>query len=207
MTEENARIYLAEIPKREVSDREIDEIFPKERVAQIKATKNTAAKREKYFVWRLLEAAVIDFFGKNLSFFDIKKSDTGRWSAKEFDFSVSHSGGVCAVLISTAGNCGIDIEKSRDVNRELFAKRILTEKEFQEYSAKKEPLRKDFLLSCWCCKEALYKSGRFSIFIPKKTDTSAGVFKKTITVGGAKYHLAAAGDFGEEVRIVDITLD
>lgn len=202
-----ARLYIAKIPERQPNGIEIDDIFPKKRSLQIRETKNSSAQREKYFAWRLLETGVFDFFQKRLSSFNINKSDTGRWSSEEFDFSISHSGDACAVLISTDGKCGVDIQKAGKPHRETFAKRILCEKEFLQYSLLDDPSREDFLISSWCGKEALYKCGEYNLFIPKKIETATGVVKKTVTVGGVKYHLAAAGNFGEEIKIIEITLE
>ena len=200
-----AVIYIARIPSRAVTEPEIAGLYPVARREQIRETKNERARGEKYFAWRLLEAAALDFLGRELSALNLKKSDTGRWVAEEFDLSISHSDGAAAVIISEGG-VGVDIQRLDKPHGEPFAKRTLTEGELNEYYRLLPSEREDFLIGCWCGKEALFKAGAYPRFIPRKADTLSGVSKTVLTLGEQRYCLAAAGAFTDMPTVKEIEL-
>ena len=98
-------VYLAKLPK----DKPLTPLFPKERDDEVKNTKNETLKREKYFAWKLLAYAVKNTFDKDLPP-SLSKNENGKWTAEEFDFSLSHGGGVVCVALSTAP-VGVDVQK------------------------------------------------------------------------------------------------
>lgn len=70
--------------------------------------------------------------------------------------SLSHSNQGYGFAISTSQNVGFDMEEIRTFDhQEVFAKRILTKKEKEQYD--QSPSQNVFLLQCWCKKEAYGK--------------------------------------------------
>lgn len=196
------RLYVSAIPEREIGEGELRQLYPKARRVEIDEAESPKVKKEKYFVWRLLEIAIGDTVGYEIAELDIRKADTGRWETDLFDFSLSHSEGVCAVLISRRYEgehaCGADIQKIGKPHTEAFAKRIMTEGEFSEYSALRDGEREDFLMLCWCGKEAIFKSRRTSAFSARRLDTGRGVYKDILELMGGRYAVATASADGRE---------
>lgn len=70
--------------------------------------------------------------------------------------SLSHSDQGYGFAISTSQNVGFDMEGMRTFNhQDVFAKRILTKKEKEQYD--RSASQNVFLLQCWCKKEAYGK--------------------------------------------------
>ena len=82
-----ANVYIAEIPNQS----EWGEVYPPARQAEIDAVKNEKVKREKYYVWKLLEYALLHAFGKRIEEISFTKSVNGKWECDFCYFSLSHS--------------------------------------------------------------------------------------------------------------------
>ena len=183
------RVFLAEIP----NNVNVVPLYPIERYEEILNTSNECLRREKYFTWHLLEHALSKSRGIRIGDVKFKKSENGRWTAKGFDFSLSHSNGVAAVVISDT-SCGIDIEKVCAPKSESFSKRILTDFEYAEFSELAKESREEYLIEKWTRKEALFKARRLSTFIPGETVEQSGEFVKTekLIISGKKYFCSVA---------------
>ena len=161
-------VYIAKIPEK-IGD--ISEIFPISRREYILDAKNGDVRRARYFVWRLLSAAIARTLGMDIKDLDFSQKD-GRWSTSAAHISLSHGGGYAAVALSNAP-VGIDVEPSRAPRAARFAERILTDGELKAYADMDESIRNTYLLKAWSKKEAIFKSLALSAFIPQKIDTGA----------------------------------
>ena len=87
-------------------------IYPPERQAEIEKCSNEKVKREKYFVWKLLEYAIFNTIGEPIENFNFEKNPNRKWVSDRVYFSLSHSDGVVAVALSDR-EVGVDIERIR----------------------------------------------------------------------------------------------
>lgn len=168
-------VYIAKMPE-EVGN--ASEIYPEFRKEYIESAKHCEVRRSRFYVWRLLEAALRKSLGidiKNLAF----SVDSGRWSTPECNFSLSHGGGYIAVALSSEP-VGVDIEPISERRSERFAERILSEEELKEYKNTPTDMRKDYLISAWTKKEAIFKSLNKDAFIPQKIDTGSYLCEERI---------------------------
>lgn len=146
-----AELYIAAVPAGEMS-----EVFPPRRQAQLEETKNIPHRRQRYFVWKLLEYGLRQSLGLSMEQVDLSLDDRGRWSCDGCFFSLTHSGGAVAVAISDAP-VGVDLER---LDRKLhpgLPKNVLTAAQLQEFAALPEIRQKTYLLEKWCEKESLFK--------------------------------------------------
>ena len=200
----NTRVFVALIPE----NIEITEVYPPERYAEITNVTNERVRREKYFVWRLLEYAIKKSRGENIKDVAFRKCESGRWVAEDFDFSLSHSDGVAAVAISDS--CvGVDIEEVSCPRAESFAKRVLSSCEHEEFSSLPADKREENLIKKWTAKEAAFKSRNEDKFLPAKTEVNLDKIKTDVVlINGRKYVLSVFAVDSEEidVEIVDSVL-
>ena len=176
--------YICEIP----SELRLCDVFPSERNDEIQKTANEKLRAEKYFAWRLLEYAISKLLKKTMQEISFKKGDNGRWSAEGFDFSLSHSNGVVAVVISDSA-VGIDIEQVSAPKSKSFARRIFSDGEYSEFLSIPSEKREEYLAKKWTEKEAVFKSRNLSAFIPRQTAAENGEKVKTefFTIGDKRY--------------------
>lgn len=148
------------------------EVYPLERQAEIDESRSEKVKLEKFTVWKLLEVAINDCFSKNISDFNFHKAKNGKWLTKEFYFSLSHTTGVACVAVSKTP-VGIDVENLKSFQNKVYRKeaatfnKIATEKENTIYKNPSISL----LSELWTKKEAIFKSGKKSVFMPSKIET------------------------------------
>ena len=190
-------VYISAIPKRESTI----PLSCVERQNEIESISNERVRREKYYVWRLLEYAIKNSLGADASRLCFTKGKNRKWSCEEFEFSLSHSGEALAVVISDRA-VGVDVERIRvrDVNR--MAEYMLTESEREEYENVFDNERVEWLIRKWCQKEAIFKSFDEEIFAPKRIETAE--FFTLVTdfeLENEKYILAVATQFESDVRI------
>ena len=137
----------------------------KERKDEIEAVLNEKVKTEKTEVWKLLEIAAEHAYGYKPDEVIYKKLPCGKWIGDKFCFSLSHTFGASAVIVSDKP-CGIDIEnidrfrkKCEDANfLPSFLKAIGCEEVKDAESA----------LTVWTRKESVFKTSEQQIFSPKK---------------------------------------
>ena len=181
-------VYVAEIPYGELK-----ELYPKERQLEIKHTKNEKLKREKYYVWRLLEYALAESFEKSISELEFTKHESGRWSTPFCEFSLSHTDGVVAVAISNE-TVGVDVEVTKPRHNDKTAGRIMTAEEYNKYQNLPESERTEFFLSVWTRKEAVFKSLHLDSFVPSRDYYDSEITLKTeiVTTMAGKAILSVA---------------
>ena len=196
-------VYISKIPENLI----LEKVSPDARESEINRTSNERVKREKYFVWRLLEYAIKIVSGVNITDVALEKCESGRWVAKGFDFSLSHSDGIAAVALSD-GRVGVDIEALCAPRSENFAKRILTDGEYLEFSSLAEEKKEEYLIKKWTAKEAIFKSHNENKFIPKKCEKAQNGTLKTevIAIGDKKYAFSVFAENAKDVKIEIVNL-
>ena len=187
-------VYVAALP-----DGECDlPLYPEERDRAVRETSNSDVRRERYFVWKLLEHAVSQTLGLSLREVRPEMKD-GRWTARGFDFSISHGGGALAVAIS-GSSVGVDIEPlDGDSDCERIARRFFNDGELSLYLSSDGQTRRETFLRIWTAKEAIFKSRSLAAFSPRDTDSrSARVHTEIVRISGRAYVLSVAAE-GEVV--------
>ena len=191
-------VYLAGIPENGL----IKEVFPPARTEEISLAVNERVKREKYYVWKLLEYAFNDALGIDIQDMAIKKEDSGKWSSDRCHFSLSHCDGVVAIAVSDEP-VGIDVEPSSYTVRPALAEKILSENEKAGYLSLTDDGRGVFLLRCWTAKESIFKMRGEKVFSPNTIDTlSIPHITRDLSVGNCDVILSVAPDDIINIRIV-----
>ena len=183
-------VYVARFPFA-VAD---DKISPDTRAAEIESCTNAKVRQQKYFVWKLLEDALMRSFGLKIEKLNIYKQNGGRWACDECYFSLSHSGNLVAVAVSRKP-VGVDIEKHEPARfTDAVAEKFATDCEREELSSFKERQR-DALNALWTKKEAVFKQFGGSGFCPKSIDVSKYCTLTKIAVSdGEKYFVTVASE-------------
>lgn len=196
-------IYLAELPERDGEEplscalrrQEIDEIS------------NPRVRREKYYVWKLLEYGLQRSLGIRIGELNFVRDEGGRYSCDRVEFSLAHSKGALAVAVSRK-TVGVDIEPLDTECTQAMAERVMTQGEYATYVSLSEEDQRRAFLECWTAKEALFKASHQLRFDPAAQDTGAGGFSSfEKTIGGKPYVLAVATVTPEKIRFFEnITL-
>ena len=133
------------------------------RAEEIKACTNENVRRQKLYVWKLLELAVGDLPGMDLNSLNLRKDENGKWQSDKIYISLSHSGNVVAAAVSDS-SVGLDIEffNEKKFGKSL-ANRIATESE-------KERAFSERVCALWTRKESEFKRKGEKIFSPLFTD-------------------------------------
>lgn len=136
--------------------------MPKLRKQEIAETSNDILKEEKIKTWTLLNFALKDCFNVDPQNVKFSKNKNGKWIAKGYWFSLSHTQGAVAVVVSNEP-CGIDIE-----NIMLFKKKVENPNFSNAFSKKIGKNSCDYLelLQEWTGKESLYKVNGEGVFSP-----------------------------------------
>ena len=137
----NVDVYIAIIPENGC----MEAVYPPERDQEINLTSNEKIKKEKHYVWRLLEYAVLNSFGFCMEDMAFQKTKRGKWITPNCEFSLSHSNGVVAVAVSRF-RVGIDIEIAHGACSPRIAPRVLTEMELLEYNSLADIEREEYLI-------------------------------------------------------------
>ena len=191
-------VYLAQIPEND----QLDEVFPTARQKEIRSITNVLVKREKYYVWKLLEYALQTSFGKKLQGLKIKKSSSGKWVCDECEFSLSHSRNLACVAVSKTV-IGVDVEKIEKTKVDL-SKEILSDSEYAEYSNLSESEKIEFIINAWTKKEALFKSKNIkSLSIKEFKELNGEIFKKNVYLNGEAFSLSVANENVDKVKVYE----
>ena len=196
-----ADVYIARLPQ----DAPIGELACKARAEEIRALSNEAAKREKYFAFRLLCYALARSFGVREADVPFKKESHGGWSAGKYFLSISHSKNALAAAVSLSP-VGVDIERVSAPRAEEMARRFLTKNELALFDAAEN--KEEEWIKLWTAKEAAFKAKGESHFVPNETDsTLENVHTETLSLGGELYAWSVAAEKGAKVRVFsDIAL-
>ena len=199
MDKNRTDVYLALLPCGECDE----PLYPEERDTLVKNTANSAVRRERYFVWRLLEMAIRRSLGLELSEIGLRREGE-RWTSELADISLSH-GGALAVALSGAP-VGVDIESlSGDSDTARLAERFFSDAERAEYYAAPEDERRAAFLRIWTAKEAIFKSQRSAAFAPSEVDSHASrVHSRTVRLGEEDFILSVATEGELTLNIVEL---
>ena len=199
MDKNRTDVYLALLPCGECDE----PLYPEERDTLMKSTANPRVRRERYFVWRLLEVAIRRSLGLELSEIGLRREGE-RWTSELADISLSH-GGALAVAVSGAP-VGVDIESlSGDSDTARLAERFFSDAERAEYYAAPEEERRAAFLRIWTAKEAIFKSQRSAAFAPSEVDSDASrVHSRTVRLGDEDFILSVATEGELTLNIVEL---
>lgn len=184
-------VYVSKFP----FDLEDSRILPKAREKEIESCSNTKVKQQKYYVWKLLETALMRSFGLKLANINIKKQDSGKWECDECYFSLSHSDDFVAVAVSRKP-VGVDIEKLNPQRfTEALLEKIATVSEQDELNCSGD-LLKTYLNILWTKKEAIFKLLGDKTFQPKSIESSkySSLTKKVQDENGQYFVTVASED-------------
>ncbi len=192
-------VYTAALP-----DRDIDgTVASAVRQADIDRVSNDSVKREKYYVWKLLEYGLERSLGLKIAELEFKCDESGRYYANGVEFSLSHSKGALCVAISR-GRVGVDIEELSAPVREGMPKRFMTDTEYAEYTALDDEEKQKRFVEAWSAKEAVFKSMHAHIFEPAAIELSSHSYRSYVkAVGGKEYILSVATATPERIRFYE----
>lgn len=190
-------VYVAKLPLTESAEA----LSNIERQAEINSISNERVRREKYYVWRLLEYAMRQSLGIDPTEVEFKKGTSGKWTCDACEFSLSHSGDALAVAISKEP-VGVDIERERIKRPDAMADFILTANERREYENISNEAKEKYLIYKWCEKESAFKLQNKASFKPAQIETAE--FFSTVTETELlfeKYILAVSSKSEDTVKI------
>ena len=170
---------------------ENEDVVPLSRMCEIDDCGNEKIKGQKYYAWKLLEYAMKKDFGLDMSDMGLKKEDS-VWCCDNCEFSISHTGDIVVVAVSTNA-VGVDIEEDVQGKFDKVLERILH----------KEERKQENLDPCklWTGKEALFKKTKRRVFGPNKFNTITDkLVYKDLIFNKKKYVLAVATDIVENIK-------
>ena len=191
-------VYVAEIP----AEGEIGKVYPHSRQNEIKSAENDTVKKQRYYVWKLLEYGLKRSFGKRITDVEFQKQASGKWSCSDCEFSLSHSqNAVCAVI--SRAPVGIDIEKIKSPKADI-SKDVLSPEELEQYEACFAQEKESLLIHAWTKKESLFKmKNEGSISVEAFRMQSGSVFQTAVQCAGESYSLSVATQTPEKVRLYE----
>jgi phosphopantetheine--protein transferase-like protein len=193
-------IYICPLP----SEAFIGEVYPESRNREIQDTKNERVRREKYYVWKLLEYAIEESTKKSIRDFSFSKLETGKWIADGTYFSLSHSNDALAVAVSSRP-VGVDIELINTPRAEGFARRILSDSEFLDFETLPENERLAFLIKKWTEKESLFKLSSDKAFVPSEISANEKItLTGTVEILNREYSYSVSSEALEKAKIIII---
>ena len=188
-------VFIATLPPQNSEN----ELYPKERKQEIETCSNERVKRQKYYVWKLLEYALQRSFGLKIQNLTFTKQRNGKWTCPNCCFSLSHSENALAVAVSRQ-SVGVDIERIAKA-KEGFIQKVLDKEEARLLKDVPNERRDEFLIGKWTEKESIFKAGEELRFQPAKIHTAKhSKTGKKITVAGEEYMLSVACEHVDRVR-------
>ena len=189
-------VYIAEMPQ----EGKLGTVYPRRRQEEIEAVQNEKVKREKYYVWKLLEYGLYHSCGKKIQDVSFVKQDTGKWSCDVCEFSLSHSHNVVCVVLSRAA-VGVDVEKIQTPRVDI-ADKVLSEKEKAEYALLEGEEKVGFIIRAWARKESLFKVKNVKAVSFEEFKNQEGVvMEKTLQYSDGEYALSVATAPQEKIRL------
>ena len=188
-------VYVAAMP----TEGEMPPLSCAVRQAEIDGVSNPEVKRQKYYVWRLLEYALERSFGLKSGSLTFQK-EGGRYTCDKAFFSLSHSHGVLAVAVSR-DSVGVDVEKVEERDTDRLAQRVFNAVETAHYESLSAEEKVSFFFRAWTVKEALFKAANKEAFVPTEYDAlSDGVKSMEQVVEGERFFLSVATKTPERIR-------
>lgn len=193
------RLYLAQLPETEF----LGQVIPNERNEEIKSCLNEKTRREKVFVWKLLERALQDFYSPpNMAV--LTKDVNGKWGGLDLQFSLSHSKDVLAVAISDSA-VGVDVQVERPLKNSHVLKKVFSEFEMSGFSKFNDARKTSEIIKLWTKKESMFKMlGESNFLSVAKSLDVTNVHTFDFELGVDKYHLSVSGNGEIETITVKI---
>jgi len=167
------------------------------RQAELDAVGNPAVREEKYFVWRLLEYALMRSLGLVANALSFTRTEQGKWLCDKCFFSLSHSKNALAVAVSRQP-VGVDIERLSP-QKTAVIERVLTEAERSALAQSEDGWQN--LIFAWSKKESLFKKGGAGSFAPSRIETlGESIWERAVQIDGEMYALTVATDTPDRVR-------
>lgn len=165
------------------------DLYPKERMDEIKKCASQKARREKYYVWVLLGKALKELLNLEIDNLQFTKNSNGKWISRDVCFSLSHTDGLVAVAISDSP-VGVDCELIRPMKAGI-EKKMLTECELRELGLTSPEDRDIYILDSWCSKEAVFKMKDGEALLPRTIECSEyNARTERVLADGREYILA-----------------
>lgn len=163
-------VYVAQFDEKSP----IDQVQPSERNAYVQAASDPLVRSQRYWVWRLLDNALCEQYGKTASELGVTRRSDGKWVScgGSISFSLSHSGNVAAVAVADRA-VGVDVELLDNIRRKFtppVQKRTLTTREREHIDKLPERDRLHALAAIWSQKESVFKMKGGKNFVPSATD-------------------------------------
>jgi len=121
--------------------------------------------------------------------------ETGE-PVRNLHLSISHSGGLWAVLIGQ-GNCGLDIQQMRPADWRRLSARFFPEADLSAIQSEDEGLKEFYRL--WCRREALAKYTGAGFF--GAPETPQNIFYREISLAEGMTAVWCSGEEDDEVHI------
>ena len=195
-------VYIAILPNEEPCGA----LSVTERQNEISSVSNERVRREKFYVWKLLENALQNSLGLSARELDFYKDKNGKWHCSECAFSLSHSAGALAVAVSD-NEVGVDIERVKIKYPERASEYILTPKELCEYRLLPEDKRVEHLILKWTQKEAAFKLFGKEAYKPSSIELD-GLFldSRRLELMDEQYFLSVASKKAEDIKIFELKI-
>lgn len=187
-------VYVASVPQDPIGT-----VIPHERQQQIEQTTHEGLRRQRYYVWKLLEYALLHSYGLKMKDMTFQKDKNGKWSCDECCFSLSHSGDALAVAVSRTP-VGVDIESLERTMHADLSDAIFTPREATAFEALPEEERLTYWLEAWSAKESIFKAGTESTFRPASLDTQ-NAYRSCIQIGTTRYCLTVCAQDIQKIKI------
>lgn len=159
------------------------------------------SKNQKYYVWQLLCYALKQTFDNKVSQKDLTKNADGKWICPYCHLSLSHSGLVVAVALSSEP-VGIDVQKVRSITPKL-TQRILTQDQVEQYQTLSNTEQQKYVISNWCKRESIFKAVGGNLLSKQLLDTNLITTEKTFDYLNEEYVLSVAYSKGKKVVFCD----
>ena len=188
-------LYVSKIPEGEIGT-----VIPQLRQEQIENTGHEGLRRQRYFVWKLLEYGLHRSLGLKMEKLHFSRTEQGKWSCQECYFSLSHSEDAVAVAVSKKP-VGVDIEwLERQISLKI-GDRVFTDAERKQ--AENAENITQFILTKWAAKESLFKASDETIFRAGDWETDRGVKTQLLQIGDKTYCCAVASQDVHKLRIYE----
>lgn len=188
-------LYYAEIP-----DGEIGSVSSAERQKEIDSAVNPEVKRQRFYVWKLLEYALNRTFGYKIDKIGLYKSESGKWKCSECELSLSHSGKIVAVALSRKA-VGVDVEIVEEPKITGLENKILSPEEREEFDLLPTGKRADYLIKRWTQKESAYKRVGEGAFLPRSITACSDTETREVEAFGKRYYLSVTGESVSKLRV------
>lgn len=195
----NIDVYIAEAPQVLV----LKKLYPKNRQKEIENVPHIDKRREKYFVWKLLEYAINKSFGIRFKDVNFEKCKSGKWICDKCEFSLSHSDNVVCVAVSKIP-IGVDIERI-EIDKSRYLEKILTSCEKQKYENLSLDSRDVYLYNSWTKKESIFKAKNIETLSIEEFKMLEGpVYQEILNFGNKSFSLSVASKSVDNVRVYKV---